>query len=258
MMRARLIPVLLLDRDKRLVKTVKFGERTYIGDPFNIIRLFNEKEVDEVVLLDFEASLNGREPDYEKIREIASEAFMPMAYGGAVKTVEQAQRILAMGFEKIVLNSACFDNERFITDLAAAVGSQSVVISIDAKKNFFGRYQVSWCSGTKTRAMHPTQWAKTVVGLGAGEIFVNFVDRDGTGEGYDLDLIREIADTVAVPVVACGGAGSNRDLAAALGAGASAAAAGSMFVFHGKHRAVLISYPSPDEIDALRTRQTSA
>lgn len=249
--RPRIIPCILL-RGNGLYKTVRYKNPVYVGDPINTVRIFNEKEVDEIVLLDFEASRDGRGPNYDKIREIASEAFMPMAYGGGVTTVEQAQRILAMGVEKIVINTASVNNPDLIRDLAATVGSQSVVVSIDAKKNLIGRYQVASASASKTRSVHPVEWAKTVSELGAGEILINFVDRDGTGQGYDLDLIRDIANKVRVPVIACGGAGTNADLAAALEVGASAAAAGSMFVFHGKHRAVLISYPSPAEIDALR------
>jgi len=239
-------------RGNGLYKTIRYKNPVYVGDPINTVRIFNEKEVDEIVLLDFEASRDGRGPNYEKIREIASEAFMPMAYGGGVTTVEQAQRILAMGVEKIVINTASVNNPDLIRDLAATVGRQSVVVSIDVKKSLLGRYQVAWASASKTRNVHPVEWAKTVTELGAGEILVNFVDRDGTGQGYDLDLVREIANAVRVPVIACGGAGTSADLAAGLKAGASASAAGSMFVFHGKHRAVLISYPSPMEIDALR------
>lgn len=248
--RPRIIPCLLL-RGNGLYKTVRFKNPVYVGDPINTVRIFNEKEVDEVVLLDFEASRNGRVPDFEKIREIASEAFMPMSYGGGVTTVEQAKRILALGVEKIILNSAAVETPGLVNELAAAVGSQSVVVAVDARKNLFGRYQTTWKNTEKSKATHPVQWAQEVCALGAGEILLNLVDRDGTGQGYDLELIREMAAAVSVPVVACGGAASNKNLAEALKAGASGAAAGSMFVFHGKHRAVLISYPAPAEIDSL-------
>lgn len=248
--RPRIIPCLLL-RGNGLYKTVRFKNPVYIGDPINTVRIFNEKEVDEVVLLDFEASRTGRTPDFQKIGEIASEAFMPVSYGGGVTTVDQAKRILALGIEKIVLNSAAVEDPGLIEKLATAVGSQSVVISVDAKKNLLGRYQTSWWSADKARSVHPVQWAREVCALGAGEILLNLVDRDGTGQGYDVDLIREISSLVSIPVVACGGAHSIADLAAALKAGASGAAAGSMFVFHGKHRAVLISYPAPQEVASL-------
>jgi cyclase len=249
--RPRIIPCLLL-RGNGLYKTVRFKNPVYVGDPINTVRIFNEKEVDEVVLLDFEASRNGRAPDFEKIGEIASEAFMPMSYGGGVTTVEQAKRILALGVEKIILNSAAVETPGLVSELATAVGSQSVVVAVDARKNLFGRYQTTWKNTEKSKATHPVQWAQEVCALGAGEILLNLVDRDGTSQGYDLELIREMAAAVSVPVVACGGAASNKDLAEALKAGASGAAAGSMFVFHGKHRAVLISYPAPAEIDSLR------
>lgn len=249
--RPRIIPCLLL-RGNGLYKTVRFKNPVYVGDPINTVRIFNEKEVDEVVLLDFEASRNNRPPDFEKIEEIASEAFMPMSYGGGVTTVEQAKRILALGVEKIILNSAAVETPGLVSELATAVGSQSVVVAVDAKKNLFGRYQLSWKNTEKSKATHPVQWAQEVCALGAGEILLNLVDRDGTVQGYDLELIREMAAAVSVPLVACGGAASNQDLAAALKAGASGAAAGSMFVFHGKHRAVLISYPAPADIDSLR------
>lgn len=248
--RPRIIPCLLL-RGNGLYKTVRFKNPVYVGDPINTVRIFNEKEVDEIVLLDFEASRNGRAPDFEKIGEIASEAFMPMSYGGGVTSVEQAKCILALGIEKIVLNSAAVENPGLISELANAIGSQSVVISVDAKKNLFGRYQTSWKSLEKSKAIHPIQWAREASALGAGEILLNCVDRDGTGQGYDIDLIQELSAAISIPVVACGGAGSNSDLAAALRAGASGAAAGSMFVFHGKHRAVLISYPASEEIARL-------
>lgn len=249
--RPRIIPCILL-RGNGLYKTVRFKNPVYVGDPINTVRIFNEKEVDEIVLLDFEASRNGRVPDFEKIGEIASEAFMPMSYGGGVTTIEQVKRILALGVEKIILNSAAVETPGLIREMAAAVGSQSVVVAVDAKKNLLGRYQTTWKNTEKSKAIHPVQWAKEACALGAGEILVNAVDRDGTGQGYDLELIREMAAAVSVPVVACGGAASNKDLAAALKVGASGAAAGSMFVFHGKHRAVLISYPAPAEIDNLR------
>lgn len=249
--RPRIIPCLLL-RGNGLYKTVRFKNPVYVGDPINTVRIFNEKEVDEVVLLDFEASRKGRAPDFEKIGEIASEAFMPMSYGGGVTTVEQAKRILALGVEKIILNSAAVETPGLVSELATAVGSQSVVVAVDARKSLFGRYQTTWKNTEKSKATHPVQWAQEVCALGAGEILLNLVDRDGTSQGYDLELIREMAAAVSVPVVACGGAASNKDLAEALKAGASGAAAGSMFVFHGKHRAVLISYPAPAEIDSLR------
>lgn len=249
-LRPRIIPVLLL-KGTGLYKTVRFKNPVYVGDPINTVKIFNEKEVDEIVLLDITATASGKEPNYEKIAEIASEAFMPMAYGGGVKSVDQAKRILASGFEKVVLNSAAVDSPGLISDLALAVGNQSVTISLDIKKSLFGSYQLVWCNGEKARKGSVIEFAREFARLGAGEIMVHFVDRDGSMRGYDCEFISELCSAVSVPVIACGGAGGIGDLEAGLKSGASAVAAGSMFVFQGKHRAVLISYPSPDEIDRL-------
>ncbi|WP_214510790.1 AglZ/HisF2 family acetamidino modification protein [Pseudomonas brassicacearum] len=243
MQRKRVIPCLLL-KDRGLVKTVKFKSPKYVGDPINAIRIFNEKEVDELVLLDIEASALGREPDYELLAEVAGECFMPICYGGGIRTLEHAQRVFALGVEKIALNTAALKDVELLRKIADQFGSQSVVCSIDCKKSLLGRYSVYSQSGTKDTKISPVEWAKRVEDAGAGEIFLNSIDRDGTMQGFDIPLIKSVVAGVHIPVVACGGAGSIADLNEPFEkAGVSAVAAGSFFVFHGKHKAVLISYP---------------
>lgn len=243
MQRKRVIPCLLL-KDRGLVKTVRFKSPKYIGDPVNAIRIFNEKEVDELVLLDIEASSLGREPDYELIAEVAGECFMPICYGGGIRTLEHAQKIFALGIEKIALNSAALDDIELLRKIADQFGSQSVVCSMDCKKSLLGRYSVYSQAGMKDTKVSPIEWAKKVEAAGAGEIFLNSIDRDGVMQGYDIPLIKSVVAAVDIPVIACGGAGSIADLNEPFEkAGVSAVAAGSFFVFHGKHKAVLISYP---------------
>ncbi|WOD12589.1 AglZ/HisF2 family acetamidino modification protein [Pseudomonas sp. NyZ704] len=245
MYRSRIIPCLLI-QNRGLVKTVKFKSPVYVGDPVNAIKIFNEKEVDELVLLDIKASELGVEPDYELIAEVAGECFMPVCYGGGIRNLEQAKRIFSSGIEKISLNSAAIEEPNLIRRIADIYGSQSVVVSIDCKKSIFGKYSVMTRSGTKNMKLDPAEWAVTVEGAGAGEIFLNSIDRDGTMRGYDIDLVKAVTSVVSIPVIACGGAGSLQDLVEPIDlAGASAVAAGSLFVFHGKRKAVLINYPSP-------------
>ena len=254
MLATRVIPCLLL-RGTGLVKTIQFKNPSYVGDPRNAVKIFNEKEVDELALLDITATPEGREPQLDLIREIVSEAFMPVTYGGGVKTVEQARAILAVGVEKVVVNTAAIGQPDFVRAMAERFGSQSVVASIDAKKNFWGKYEV-WTNGGRTKAgLDPVECAAQMEARGAGEILLNSIDRDGTRAGYDLTLVRAVAQAVQVPVIACGGAGSVDDLAAVVReGGATAAAAGSLFVYQGRHRAVLISYPSQAELRRLWSR----
>jgi cyclase len=244
----RVIPVLLL-KNAGLVKTVKFGSPRYVGDPINAVRIFNDKGVDELMFLDITATREKRGPDFRLISDIASECFMPLAYGGGVRTLEDAKRVLTLGSEKVVINSYAAENPAFITEAAKVFGSQSVVVSFDVKKNILGRYTVWTQSGTKNTGMDPMAYAKNMEEKGAGELMLNSIDRDGTGRGYDLDLIRRVTSAVSVPVVACGGAASVEDFGKAVSqAGASAVAAGSFFVFHGPHRAVIITYPEPEAL----------
>jgi len=247
---SRVIPCLLL-KGNGLVKTRKFKEPVYIGDPINAVRIFNEKEVDELVILDIEASLQRRPPNFELIAEIAGECFIPLCYGGGVTSYEHVKRLIRGGVEKVAINTAATRSTDVIAEAAAAYGSQAIVGAIDVRRNFFGKAYVVAASGTIDTKLTPVEHAVRLAEAGVGEIFLNAVDRDGTFSGYDLELIRSVSDAVTVPVVACGGAGKYADFTAALRHGASAVAAGSLFVFHGKHRAVLINYPNPAEIQAL-------
>ena len=247
MIRPRVIPCLLL-KNEGLVKTVKFKDPKYLGDPINIVRIFNDKEVDELIFLDIIATVENRPPNFEILGKITSECFMPLGYGGGIRTLEEVKKLLAIGVEKIVLNTSAVENPSLIRAVADYAGSQAVVISIDVKKTMFGKYEVYTRSGRKATGLDPVKFAVEMEKQGAGELFLNSIDRDGTMQGYDLELVRRVADSVTVPVVACGGAGNIQHLAEAIQAGASAAAAGSMFVFQGPLRGVLISYPAQEEL----------
>lgn len=247
----RVIPCLLLQKGG-LVKTVQFKAPKYVGDPINAIKIFNDKRVDELVFLDISASRERREPNYQLIEEIAGECFMPLAYGGGVNTLSQAKRIIGLGVEKIIVNHGAIARPELVRELSRELGSQSVIGAIDVKKSWSGRYRV-YDSGTgKSTDLDPLDHADRLVEMGAGEIFVNSVDKDGTQQGYDLSLVRRFTDRFSIPVIACGGAWTREHLRAVVrDAGASAAAAGSMFVFQGPHKAVLISYPPYDELVRL-------
>lgn len=246
--KTRVIPVLLL-RGRGLVKTVKFKDPTYIGDPVNSVRIFNEKEVDELVFLDIFATREGRGPDFDLLADIAGEAFMPMAYGGGITSLEQIRQVFALGFEKVVINSAAYGGGALIREASAVFGAQSIVGCVDVRRTLLSRYELLSHACKTKQPVGLVDHVKALEQQGAGEIIVNSVDRDGTQSGYDLKLIREVTSAVQVPVVACGGAGSLDDMAEAVHeAGASAVAAGSLFVFIGPHRAVLINYPPRTEL----------
>ena len=250
MLAVRAIPILLYG-GTGLVKSIKFKDPKYVGDPINAVKIFNEKEVDEIVLLDITATPNNRRPDFRLIASVASECFMPMGYGGGIQDIEDIKRIFKLGVEKVSINSAAISDPELIRRAADISGSQSIVVSIDVKKNRFGRYEVYTHGGRKPTGLDPVRFAGEMQRQGAGEILLNSIDRDGTMQGYDLDLIGRVTGVVGIPVIACGGAGKLQDLADAVHVGgASAAAAGSFFVFHGKHRAVLISYPSLEDLIA--------
>lgn len=242
MNRTRIIPCLLMS-GHGLVKTRKFKAPIYIGDPINAVRIFNDKEVDELVFLDIDASREGREPNYEIIAEIAGECFMPVAYGGGISSLEQARKLIRCGIEKIIVNSATIESRGFIREIADVFGSQAVVGAIDAKKMMLGGHRVFIKSGTVETKYKPEDHAEALVESGVGEIFLSSIDCDGEMQGFDLPLIQKVTKRVRVPVVACSGAGNVTHLREAITVGgASAVSAGSMFVFHGKHRAVLINY----------------
>lgn len=246
----RIIPVLLVS-DGYLVKPVKFRGETYIGDPINAVRIFNEKQVDELIICDIDASAKGTGVDYRLIEEVASEAFMPVAFGGGVTSVAEARRITNIGIEKVVLNTAAFASPDVIEDVSQALGSSSTVVGVDAKKRVTGGWDTYTSRGRRKTGYSPTEAATLAQQRGAGEILISSIDRESTFQGYDLKLIESVAGAVDVPLIALGGAGTFDDLRQAIQAGASAAGAGSMFVMTGKHRAVLISYPSADAIRSL-------
>jgi cyclase len=251
MLKTRVIPCLLM-RNQGLVKTIKFRDPKYVGDPINAVKIFNDKEVDELLLLDIAATVTGKAPKYEIIKDIAGECFMPLSYGGGIRSIDDIRKIFLVGVEKVVVNSYALERPQFVREASDIFGSQSIVVSMDVRKGLLGKYEVFRANGSKSTKLDPVQHAKRMANLGAGEIFVNSIDRDGTQKGYDLELIRRISTAVAVPVVACGGAGCLKDFKdAVLQSGASAVAAGSFFVFHGKHRAVLISYPEYAVLEEL-------
>lgn len=245
--RPRIIPVLLID-EQNLIKTVQFQHPTYLGDPVNAVRIFNRKGIDELSVLDISATKRGRGPDFELLEDISSQAFMPLSYGGGVRTVDQVRRLLSIGYEKVCVNTALVENPEFIREAARVAGSQSVVASIDMKGSGGGARCVVRCGGKATE-FSPVELAKRAEALGAGEIFLNSVDRDGMMKGYDLETVREVTRAVSVPVTACGGAGGIEDLKAVLQkGGAHAAAGGSMFVYYGRLKAVLITAPTEEEL----------
>jgi imidazole glycerol-phosphate synthase subunit HisF len=247
MRRVRVIPVLLL-RKGGLVKSIRFKNFKYVGDPINAVRIFNEKEIDEIVVLDIDAGRERRGPNFLQVGELAGEAFIPMAYGGGISTIDEIKKLFYLGIEKVVLNHQAFANPSLITEAAKLVGSQSVVVSIDVKKNFLGKYKIYIKNGTESIGMEPMAFALKMQEAGAGEILLNNIDRDGTYEGYDLELIKTLSHGLKIPLIACGGASGLDDFANAINSGASAVAAGSIFVFQRPHNAVLISYPSQKEL----------
>lgn len=248
----RVIPCLLL-QDRGLVKTRRFSRPKYVGDPINAIRIFNDKLVDELILLDIVASRTGADPDFELIARVAGECFMPLCYGGGIRTLDQARRIVACGVEKLSLNSAAIDDPDLVRALSRELGASSVVAAIDVKRDWRGRQRVYHPGRRRLTGLDPVEHCKAMVDAGAGEIFLNSVDRDGQFCGYDTALIEKVAAAVTVPVIACGGAADPADFRTALQCGASAAAAGSIFVFYGPHRAVLINYPDYAVRELLQT-----
>lgn len=248
--RVRVIPVLTIDGN-RLVKTVQFKNPNYIGDPINAIKIFNDKMVDEIVVLDIRASKKSSEPNYDLIYEMAGECFSPLGYGGGVHTYDQAARVFSLGVEKIVFNSVILKSPEVISQTARAFGSQSVVVSFDIKKKLFGGLKPAFRSASATTNENLEEFAKRVEDLGAGEIIINDVERDGTFKGINYPLVKQISEAVSIPVVACGGANSMPNLLGAIEHGASAVAAGSIFVYKGNNtNSILISYPTPGDIIA--------
>jgi imidazole glycerol-phosphate synthase subunit HisF len=249
MLKTRVMPCLLLQNGS-LVKTIHFKDPGYIGDPINAVRIYNEKEVDELIFLDITATLENRKPPFKVLSEIASECFMPVAYGGGIRDIDDIREIFRLGIEKVAINTYAVDNPSFLRAAADKFGSQSIVASIDVKKNWRGRYEVFKQGGRKGTGLDPAQHARNLEKLGAGEILLTSIDRDGTQEGYDTDLIKQVTSAVNIPVIACGGAGKVKDFGQAVReGGASACAAGSLFVYFGRNRAVLINFPTHTELE---------
>ena len=248
-MRPRVIPVLLL-RGQGLVKGMEFKQHQYVGDPMNAVHIFNEKEVDELIFLDITATQEGRTPRIDYIAKIADECYMPFAVGGGITNTQQIRDILYAGAEKVSICTSAIENPQLISEAAMLFGSQSIVVCIDYRITKHGKTVFSH-AGIKQTALNPIEWAIQVAALGAGEILLNSIERDGTQIGYDLETIKQVSESVNIPVIACGGAGKTEHFVKAVQNGASALAAGSMFVFHGKKRAVLISYPEESELNKL-------
>jgi cyclase len=250
MLRPRIIPCLLV-KNGGLVKTVKFASPKYVGDPLNAVRIFNEKEVDELIVVDIDATALKREPNYGMIKDLAAECRMPLCYGGGVVSVEQVERIVSLGVEKVAMSAAVVADPELVGRAAEVVGAQSIVVVMDVRSNG-ERHEVWTHNATRPSGRAPVELAKQVEGLGAGEVVINSVDRDGVMKGYDLELARSVRETISLPITVLGGAGSLADIKALIAAfGIVGAAAGSLFVFKGSYRAVLINYPKREEKDAL-------
>lgn len=244
MLRPRIIPSLLV-HENGLVKTVNFKNPKYVGDPINAVKIFNEKEVDELAIFDIDATVLGKEPNYSLIERLASQSMMPLCYGGGVKTVEQAQRIFSLGIEKIALSSAVLHNPKLITEISDRVGAQSVIVVLDVKKKLLGGYEVYTHNGKKATGINPFKFVEEAQRLGAGEIVINSIDKDGVMKGYDLDLITKVREKISLPMTVLGGAGSLQDIEKVIDVhGVIGVAAGSLFVFKGPYKAVLINYPT--------------
>jgi cyclase len=249
MLRTRIIPCLLL-RERTLVKTVKFDKYTYVGDPLNTCRIFNELEVDEMAILDITASREEREPNYKVLGSLVSECFMPLSYGGGITSFEQAEKMFLTGFEKVVLNSILFSKPQLISEIAKVFGSQSIIVSIDVRKSMFKGYEVYSHSGTRKQKVKLLEWAKYVEELGAGEIIITNIDREGTWSGFDHSLVKSVADSLTIPVIAHGGAGNIEHIADIVNnAGASAVGLGSMVVFQNKGMGVLVNFPDKKRLE---------
>jgi cyclase len=251
MLRTRIIPVLLL-RNESLVKTVRFGKYTYVGDPCNTVRIFNELEVDELLFLDITATRKRRSPNLRLLADIASECFMPLAYGGGIRCLDDAEAILAIGFEKVAVNSSAVDNPQFIRQLAERFGSQAVIVSIDYGRSFWGKEQVWTHAGTRNTRLDPVEWAQEAEKMGAGEILITSIEREGSWSGFDIDVVKRVTEAVDIPVIAHGGAGSVDDIGQVVTtAGASAVGVGSLVVFQKKGMGVLVNFPSKDELERV-------
>ena len=252
MLRSRIIPCLLV-HNKGLVKTVKFKDPKYVGDPINAVKIFNEKEVDELMVLDIDATREKREPNLEMIKNLADKCRMPFCYGGGITTAEQARKIISLGAEKVALSNSALNNIELCQDIGSIIGNQSVVVVLDVKKRFLGgKYEVYTHNGAKAAGKGPLELAIQMEKLGAGEIIINSINQDGVMKGYDIALVEKIRESIGIPLTVLGGAGSLLDIGQLIKKfGAIGAAAGSLFVFKGIYRAVLINYPNRIEKEAI-------
>lgn len=252
MLRPRIIPCLLV-HNKGLVKTVNFKDPKYVGDPINAVKIFNEKEVDELIVLDIDATKENREPDFTLIKNLAAECRMPLCYGGGVRTVKHAKEIINLGAEKVALSSAAVENPKLVSQIAEEVGKQSVIVVVDVKKRgLLGKYEVFTHNGTRASGKNPVEFAQEMERLGVGEIVINSIDNDGVMKGYDVKLISAVRDAINVPMTVLGGAGSLSDIKQIVDKfGVIGVAAGSLFVFKGVYKAVLINYPKRSELSQM-------
>ena len=251
MLRPRVLPALLL-QGGRLVKTVRFRKPRYVGDPINAVRIFNEKEVDELIVIDIDAGRAGVSIPLKLITRIAGECFMPMTYGGGIRTLDQIAQIMAAGVEKVSINRAAVADRGFVARAAKRFGSQSIVVSIDVRRRLFGQYEICVDGGRRRAGLEPVSLALELESEGAGEILLTSINQEGTMTGYDVDLVRRVASAVSIPVIACGGAGSIDDVIGVVcDAGAAAAAVGSMAVYQGRNRGVLIGFPTRKQLAPL-------
>ena len=250
MLATRVIPTLLL-KNNGLVKGSRFKNHKYVGDPINAVKIFNDKEVDELVFLDISATSEARPPNFNLLKDIASQAFMPFGYGGGLTNTHDIENIFRLGIEKAIINTAAIKNKSLIKEASSIAGSQSIIVSIDVKKSLLGNYHVYIQSGKINTKIDPVKYAIQAEENGAGEIILCFIDREGTGSGYDYNLVKLVSSAVSIPIVVSGGAGSLEHFKSAVENGASAVAAGDMFIFHGKYKAVLITYPEYDVLEDL-------
>ncbi len=247
----RVIPCLLIS-DRSLVKTTQFKSPSYVGDPINAVKIFNDKEVDELIILDIDASKKKKSPNFELIQELATECFMPLAYGGGISNLKDIEKLFAIGIEKVILNTVTFKNEALIKEAINIFGSQSIVVSIDVKRNWRGKNCVYVNSGKKNTKIDPVTYVSKMNEIGVGEIIINAIKKDGTFSGYDISLIKQLSEICTVPLVAIGGAGGMDDFKEAITVGrASAVSAGSFFIYQQPHRAVLITYPDREDLITL-------
>ncbi|MBL0325183.1 MAG: imidazole glycerol phosphate synthase subunit HisF [Cytophagaceae bacterium] len=247
MLQNRVIPILLLN-NKGVYKTVKFGNQRYIGDPINIVKIFNEKEVDELVIFDTGVTLNKSEIDFKYLSNITSEAFMPLAYGGGIKNITDCKKLFYLGFEKVILNSIVHLKPEIIKEITSLFGSQSVAVCIDYKKNFWGDYEIFYESGKKKSKYKFFDFIKMIIDFGVGELIFQSVEKDGVMQGFDYELVDFLQNKINVPIIIAGGGKSHSELQNILDLGISPAAA-SMFIYYGKHNAVLISYPNESSLN---------